>query len=249
MIARAQLDGVLTLRMAHGKANALDVELLEALVSELGGITADVRALVLTGSGSIFSAGVDLFRLTREGPEYVHRFLPLLSEFLQALFTLPIPVVAAVNGHAIAGGCLIALASDLRVMADGGGKIGVPELLVGVPFPVAALEIVRYAFPKERLQSLILTGRTMSARDALGMGLVDEVIAADEVMTRAQELARQLAQIPAPAYALTKRSLRAETVERIEKTANLHDPVVTEIWSAPQTHERIREYLRRTVGK
>src|SRR5689334_7286726 len=228
MIARTQQDGILTLRLAHGKASALDVELLYALLGELDGVAEDVGALVLTGTGSIFSAGVDLFRLTRDGPDYVRRFLPLLSRFLRTLFAFPGPVVAAVNGHAIAGGCVIALAADARLMAEGGGRIGVPELLVGVPFPAAALEIVRFAVPREKVQSLIYTGRTLPARDALAAGLVDEVVAADALLARAQELARQLTTIPPPVYSLTKRALRAEALERIDKAAEWLDPAALE---------------------
>jgi enoyl-CoA hydratase len=249
MIARSQLEGVLTLRLAHGKASALDVELLDALLHELDGVAEDVRALVLTGTGSIFSAGVDLFRLTREGPGYVRHFLPLLSRFLHRLFTFPRPVVAAVNGHAIAGGCVIVLACDARLMADDVGRIGVPELLVGVPFPAAALEVVRFAVPREKVQSLVYTGRTLSARDALGAGLIDEVVAPDALLTRAQELARQLATIPPPVFSLTKQSLRAEALERIDRAGERQDPAALEVWSAPQTHSSIREYLRRTLGK
>lgn len=249
MIERSLKDGVLTLRLAHGKASALDIELLAAVLHEFDSVAEDVRAVIITGSGSIFSAGVDLFRLTREGADYVPKFLPLLSRCLNALFTFPRPVIAAVNGHAIAGGCVIALATDARLMADGTGKIGVPELLVGVPFPTAALEIVRFAAPKEKLQSLIYTGRTLTARDALETGLVDEVVAPDALLVRAQDLAQQLAQIPPATYRLTKQSLRAETVERIEKVAEQQDRGVLEIWSLPQTHARIGEYLRRTVGK
>ena len=78
MIAHSQHEGVLTLRLAHGKASALDIELLDALARELDGAAEDVRALVLTGTGSIFSAGVDLFRLTQGGADYVRHFLPLL---------------------------------------------------------------------------------------------------------------------------------------------------------------------------
>jgi enoyl-CoA hydratase len=249
MIARSKTDGVLTLRLAHGKASALDIELLDALLHELEGIEEDVRALILTGSGSIFSAGVDLIRLTNDGADYVRRFLPLLSRFLVALFNFPRPVVAALNGHAIAGGCVMALASDLRIMADGGGKIGVTELLVGVPYPVAALEIVRFAIAKEHQQSLIYTGRTLSSADALRTGLVDEVVASASLMPRAQELAQTLAAIPAPVFGFTKKCLRAQALERMEKTAESLDATVLDAWSAPQTHERIRDYLRRTLRK
>jgi enoyl-CoA hydratase len=116
-------------------------------------------------------------RVTRDGADYVQRFLRTLVAF-------PRPVVVAVNGHAIAGGCLVVLACDVRLMADGTGRIGVPELLVGVPFPTVALEVVRFAVPPDKVQSLVYTGRTMSAREALGAGLIDEVADPDSLHRR-----------------------------------------------------------------
>jgi enoyl-CoA hydratase len=249
MIERSLHDGILTLRLAHGKASALDVELLDALLRELEGVAENVRALILTGTGSIFSAGVDLFRLTGEGPDYVRRFLPLLSRFLRTLFAFPRPVVAAVNGHAIAGGCVIVLACDVRLMAEGTGRIGVPELLVGVPFPTAALEVVRFAVPRDKVQSVIYTGRTVPPQEALRAGLVDEVVAPGDLPARAQEIAQQLASIPPPVYRLTKQALRAEVLEQIEKASEPHDRAALEVWSAAETHAHIREYLRRTLRK
>jgi enoyl-CoA hydratase len=249
MIERSEHEGILTLRLAHGKASALDVELLDALLHELDGPARDVGALILTGTGSIFSAGVDLFRLTREGADYVRRFLPLLSRFVRALFTFPGPVVAAANGHAIAGGCVIVLACDVRLMAEGAGRIGVPELLVGVPFPAAALEVVRFAVPRDKVQALIYTGRTLPPQEALAAGLVDEVVAPGELLARAREVAGQLALIPPQAYRLTKQALRAEALERIDRASESRDQAALEVWTAAQTHEHIRDYLRRTLRK
>jgi enoyl-CoA hydratase len=249
MIARSLHEDVLTLRLAHGKVSALDVELLEVLTRELDGVAEDVRALILTGTGSVFSAGVDLFRVTRGGADYVREFLPLLSRFVRTLFAFPRPVVAAVNGHAIAGGCVIALAADTRLMAEGDGRIGLPELLVGVPFPTAAMEVVRFTVPRKELQSLIYTGRTLAAREALGAGLVDLVVDSGELANRAQEVARQLAKIPPAAYRLTKQALRAEALKRIEEADELTDRAALEVWSAGETHAHIREYLHRTLGK
>ena len=249
MIERSQHDGILTLRLAHGKAGALDVELLDALLRELDGAAEDVRAVILTGTGTIFSAGVDLFRLTRDGADYVRRFLPLLSRFLRALFAFPKPVVAAANGHAIAGGCILVLAADARLMAEGAGTIGVPELLVGVPFPTVALEIVRFAVPPAGLQSLVYTGRTLPAREALAAGLIDEVVTPADLPTRAQELARRLALIPPPAFRQTKQALRAAALGRIDQAGEWQDQAALETWSAPETLAHVREYLRRTLGK
>jgi enoyl-CoA hydratase len=248
MIARSQQDGIVTVRLAHGKASALDAELLDGLLKEFESID-EVRALVLTGTRSIFSAGVDLLRLTRDGPDYVRHFLPSLARLVRALFAFPKPLVAAVNGHAIAGGCILVLACDVRIMADGTGRIGLPELLVGVPFPAAALEVVRFAVPRNQVQSLIYTGRSLLPQDALRAGLVDEVVAPDALQVRAQEVARQLAAIPPAAFALTKQALRAPALEQIDAAGERLDPAVLDEWTSADTLAHIREYLRRTLGK
>src|SRR5947207_14692026 len=106
MIERTESDGIVTLRLAHGKASALDIELCDELRRQFAAASS-ARAVILTGTGSIFSAGVDLFRLTSEGTAYVERFWPALSGMLDDLFHFPRPVVAAANGHAIAGGCFL----------------------------------------------------------------------------------------------------------------------------------------------
>ena len=249
MLDRSQRDGILTLRLTHGKAHALDVELLDALQRELDGPALDARAVILTGTDSIFSAGVDLVRLTREGPDYIRCFLPLMARFFRTLFAFPRPVVAACNGHAIAGGCIMLLAADLRVMADGPGLVGVPELLVGVPFPAAALEIVRFAVPRDHVQTLIYTGRTMSPAEALTAGLVDQVVAPGELESRAHAVAEHLARIPAASFRLTKAALRAEALQRIDRAESPPDAAVLEAWTAAKTLEHMRDYVRRTLRK
>jgi enoyl-CoA hydratase len=236
MIERTSSDGIVTLRLAHGKASAMDIELCEALRAELAA-SRDARAVVITGSGSIFSAGVDLFRMTRDGAAYVERFWPALSAVLEELFVFPRPVVAAANGHAIAGGCLLVAACDRRLMS--GGKIGVPELLVGVPFPLIAIEILKFAAGRDA-QQLAYSGATLAPEDARAKGLIDEVVDADALLPRAREVAERLAAIPAESFRLTKLSLR--------RGAN-HDAEALGVWSRPEIHAHIGDYLARTVGK
>src|SRR5581483_1444643 len=126
MIERSLTEGILTLQLAHGKASALDLELCSALQHEFESAaeSRDVRAVVLTGTGTIFSAGVDLPRLVNSGPKYVQDFVEALDAMLRAMFLFPKPSVAAMNGHAIAGGAIMAWSCDHRLMT--GGRIGVP---------------------------------------------------------------------------------------------------------------------------
>jgi enoyl-CoA hydratase len=243
MIERTDSDGIVTLRLNHGKASAMDIELLGALQRELTAAAAGARAIVLTGTGTAFCSGVDLSRVVDGGAGYVKRFIPLLCDALRQLFALPMPVVAAANGHAIAGGAILVYACDVRLMA--GGRIGVPELLVGVPFPAAILEIVRFAVP--RVQQFALTGRTVPADEALAAGMIDEVVAPDALLARAEELASQLAAVPAQSFRLAKAQLRAPALELMARDGR--DAEALAVWSDPAVHEHIREYLARTVRK
>jgi len=176
MIDTKTVDGVAVLSMTHGKANALDIEFCDALAARFNDLRkADTKAIVLTGRGKIFSAGVDLKRLSSGGAEYIRRFLPALHRLYEAAFFHPKPVVAAVNGHAIAGGCVLACCADRRLMARDAGRIGVTEILVGVPFPALAFEVVRFAVPPRYLPEFTLSGATYATDEALRRGWVDEV--------------------------------------------------------------------------
>jgi enoyl-CoA hydratase len=249
MIEQSRRGDIAVLTMAHGKANALDIELLEAITAQFGKLrAAPERAVVLTGQGRMFSAGVDLPRLADGGPDYVRRFLPALHRLYETVFFFPKPVVAAVNGHAIAGGCIVACACDHRLMARGKGRIGVPELLVGVPFPSLPLAIVRFATPVQHLQELVLGGATYAADEALARGLIDAVVDPDALIARACDIAAKLANVPPRSFALVKRDLRAPVLERWPQMRE-HDAEVREAWCAPETHAAIRRYLEQTLGK
>jgi enoyl-CoA hydratase len=232
-------SGVAVLRLNHGPVNALDVELLSALPNALAA-AAGARAVVLTGTGRCLSAGVDLKRIVAGGPAYVAEFLPALSSAALALFDHPSPTVAAVNGHALAGGCVLAAACDVRLMSA--GTIGLTELVAGVAFPTVPLEIMRYAAGPVAGE-LVLTGRTMDAEGARAAGLVHDVAEPGDLLSAAVARARLLAQSPAAVYALSKEQLHRPARQRIDADRPLDDPRVLELWSAPSTHARLRDYL------
>jgi enoyl-CoA hydratase len=234
---------VTVLRMRHGKVQALDLDLVDALAAALADAR-DAPALVLTGTGRAFSAGVDLKRLLAGDATYIETFLARLCAVMVQLFGHAGPVVAAVNGHAIAGGCVLALACDYKVMASGDATIGVPELRVGVPFPVAPLEILRFALADAHLQELVYAGRVYPAEAANARGLIDEVVDADGVMERAVQMARQFAAGPAARFRLTKQQLRRPALERIARDAPAFDPDIVAAWKDAGTLRAIDEYLK-----
>jgi enoyl-CoA hydratase len=229
---------VAVVELDHGKVNALDLELVTAISSTMADL-AQARAIVVTGAGSVFCAGVDLRRILDGGPEYVREFLAALNSAFLAVFDHPGPVVAAINGHAIAGGCVLAAACDLRLMS--GGTIGVTELRVGVPFPTAIMEIMRHA-AGPAAGSLALTGQPVTAAEAHRVGLVDTLVAPEDLLQAAVAAADRMARIPADAYALTKRQLHAPARDRIE-TLRADDIPVLELWQHPATMSTIAAYL------
>lgn len=249
MIERKDADGIRVLKLAHGKVSAMDIELGEALVAEMMvALDPSVRAVIVTGTGSAFSAGVDLFRVIKDGPEYGRRFLPVLDEFLRAVLTFPKPLIAAINGHAIAGGCILAAACDHRIMTEGVGRIGIPELAVGVPFPALPLQIMAARVPDGHLRDLVFTGRTVQIDEAKAIGLIDEKCPSGMLMERAHEVAQQMMSIPAGAFALTKEAFYSPILERTRQLADLNARVVN-AWMQQHTYDTIRTYLDRTIKK
>jgi enoyl-CoA hydratase len=250
MIEVKMVDGIAVVVLQHGKVNALDLEFCEAIAArfnELRGSAA--KAVVLTGQGKAFSAGVDLKRLSEEGTGYIRKFLPALHRLYEAVFFHPKPVIAAVNGHAIAGGAVLACCADHRLMARASGRIGVTELLVGVPFPALAFEIVRFAVPPRYLAEVMLTGATYESDAGLTRGWIDQVVEPPDLMNKAMAAAQQLAALSPSAFTQTKKQIRQAVSERLATGGSAADQVVTEIWTEPATLDRIRDYVARTLKK
>jgi enoyl-CoA hydratase len=250
MIDSKITDGIAVLTMTHGKANALDIEFCEALAARFQALRGEaVKAVVITGQGKMFSAGVDLKRLSEGGADYIRKFLPALHRLYDAVFFHPKPVVAAINGHAIAGGCVLAACADRRVAANDAGRMGVTELLVGVPFPALAFEIMRHATPPFYFNETILSGATYPAETLLHRGWANELVEPALLTERALAAAQSLAALSPPAFAQTKMQIRQPVSERMAASGEATDKAVTEIWCAPATLGFIRDYVARTLKK
>jgi enoyl-CoA hydratase len=250
MIEFEECGAVTIVRMARGKGNALNAEMVEALCDALDRLDGSAaRAAVLTGQGSVFSAGVDLPALVAGGPEYVRRFIPLLQRSFERLATFPRPLVAAVNGHAIAGGAIIMLGCDQRLLARGTARVGLTEVRVGVEFPAWALELARFATPPQHFPTLICTGRTWPPEEALARGLVDELVDPERLLERACAVAKELASIPAATFAATKLAVRLPMIEAARRQAALTDEALLDRWCAPETLRQVAAFAEQTIKR
>ncbi|HEY7458404.1 MAG TPA: enoyl-CoA hydratase/isomerase family protein [Xanthobacteraceae bacterium] len=249
MFTLTRAGSIAVLTMQHGKANALDTEFCKALAAEFEKLgKSDARAVVLTAQGKIFSAGVDLLRATTSGPNYFRSFLPALDRLYRTIFFFPKPVVAAVNGHAIAGGCILACAADRRLLARGDGRMGVTELLVGLPFPPLAFEIMRYVTAPARFPQVIYTGTTFPSKEALALGLADELVAPERLLEDAMGRAEQLAALRPEAFAITKRQMRRPVLDALKRHRG-SEQAATKVWLKRETAASIRDYVARTFKK
>jgi enoyl-CoA hydratase len=209
-------DGVAVLRLVRPPVNALDLELVQAIGAGVAdAVESGARALVLSGAGSCFSAGIDM----KVAPTYDARqrreSAQAIDAMVAAICAAPLPVVAAVNGHAFGGGLVIALACDVRLAARGDYKLALNEVAAGVPFPPGPLEVVRAELDPSVMRDLCLTGRSVGPDEALALRVLDEIVQARELLVRARERALELAEFPA--YAVLKAQVRGPLIAELEQ--------------------------------
>ena len=220
--------------MRHGPANALDPALVRQLGESLDEAERDGRPLVLTGNDRFFSAGLDLAGLPADREE-MGEFVDAFDELVRRLFLFPCPTVAAVNGHAVAGGAILAAACDVRIGATGSYRIGVSEVQLGVVFPATAFEVLRAAIPAARTADVLLRGRLTGPEDAVTNGFLHELTEPEELAARAAERAEELGALPRGAYTHTKRELRDEFAERALRQRAAKRELFLDTWFSEQS--------------
>jgi enoyl-CoA hydratase len=223
-------DGVVVMTADRAPANAMDVTLLGDILEALDQVASDLpRALVLAGRAGFFSAGADLKAIPGYDAEDQRRMVTGINDMALGLYELPCPVVGAITGHAIAGGFVLALCTDIRV-ASSAGSYGLTEVKVGVPYPQAAIGVVTAELAPHAARVLALGNQLIDGARCLRLGVFDEVVEPEHVLPRALELAAGLAAFPAEVYARTKRELRGATVARL-RSAAAEDPLLAQ-WVA-----------------
>jgi enoyl-CoA hydratase len=241
----AEHDGVATVTMNRPPANAIDLSFLDELDRALLAIgqRSAIRAMVLTGHGSVFCAGLDLKEIPGYDRAQQNRMLAGLNELLRRLYAMPIPTVAAINGHAIAGGLVLALACDWRVAVETGALFGLTEIRVGVPYPTAAGAIVRAELASAAARELVLAGKNHQTARALALGVVDELQPLGLLAERGRAVALELAAAPAEGYARIKRQLRQTALAQMSEAIAGGDPLHDK-WLLAETQSAAARLLR-----
>jgi enoyl-CoA hydratase len=225
-VTRQERDGgVLLLSVDRPPANAMDVALLDELVRALADVAqSPPGALVLAGRAGFFSAGADLKLVPTYGDAEQRQMVEGINAMALGVYELPCPVVGAITGHAIAGGLVLALCTDIRVAARE-GSYGLTEVKVGVPYPQAAIGVVAAELAPQAARRLSFGNELLGADDCLRLGVFDEVLDGAAVLDRALAIAAELAAFPADVYARTKRDLRGATASRLRAAAK-EDPLL-----------------------
>jgi enoyl-CoA hydratase len=235
---------IVTLR--HPPANAMNIELTEELTSVFQTLGEDrsIRSVVLTGQGKSFCAGVDLKTVPSFGASDQRRMVNALNRVFYAVYSCPVPVVGAINGHAIAGGLVLTLCCDWRIAANTPFLIGLTEVRVGVPYPVNAMEVVRQELRPETARRMVLFGRNITASSGFESGLFDEIVEPDALGEKALAAANEFSALPPGAFAASKRQLRRQAYEAMEAAMAGAEPLLNG-WLSRETVEAAAAVLAR----
>ena len=234
-------DDVYTLTIDGPGKNSLSTPVMEAVIRQVR--EAAGRPVLVVGAGDAFSAGLNLKEVASLDGAGMERYLHLLDDMMDALFDYPAPMVACVNGHAIAGGCVIALCADVRVAAgDSTVRIGLNEVALGLEFPPKIMKLARHRLARHQVERVLLEAGLYDPRRAVELGLIDEVAA--DAPVRARAVLSALASHPHPIYAATKRTLRAGALALSEADRRyFHDEVLPR-WTAPAVKEKVLAALK-----
>ena len=245
MVALSKNGQVATVTLQRPPANAMSIELTEQIADIFDGVANDpgIRAVIFTGQGKSFCAGLDLKIVPLLGDAEQKRLLNALNRAFCSVYSCPVPVIGAINGHAIAGGLVLALACDWRIGADWPFLAGLTEVLVGIPYPAAAIQIARQELSPRVARDLILFGQNITARSALEWGVLDQLVPTEELMERAMAKALQVSKLPQIGFGKVKRQLRSDNLSMIGAAIAGNEPLLNG-WLSKETIEAAASVLK-----
>ena len=234
---------IATVTLQRGKVNALNEPMVEEIADSFGNLETDaeVNSIVFTGSGKFFSFGFDVPEFFKYPKKDFIRYLEKFTNLYTYLFQFPKPIVAALNGHAIAGGCMLATACDFRIMATGKGKISLNEITFGSPVFAGSAEMLRFWVGSRNAQSILYSGAMYSAEEAFGLGLVDQMSSEDTLAEDARKVAQELGEKAGLAFTSIKKLLRKPVAKAMVKHGEDSILECADIWYSKTTREKLKQ--------
>jgi Delta3-Delta2-enoyl-CoA isomerase len=241
-IAVTRDQDIVTVTLCRGKVNAMNEAMVEELAACFGTIEADetLRAVILTGEGSFFSFGFDIPEFLSYPKEAFTRYLLKFTGLYTYLFTFPKPIIAALNGHTVAGGCMLATACDYRLMVSGKAKIALNEINFGASVFAGSVALLEYCVGSHNAQKILFSGRMLGADEAMGLGLVDRVTTSEDLPHEALRVAQDYASKDASAFREIKNLLRKPVTEAIMKSEEASIQAFVNIWYSENTWKNLQ---------
>lgn len=242
-IETQKYEGIGTLRLARGKVNAINGEVVHQLSEALETFKNDsaVKAVILTGKGDFFSFGFDVPEFLSYSQESFFDFMKSFTGLYTDMFLYRKPIIAAINGHAMAGGCMLALACDVRIMVSGNAKISLNEIEFGSSVPAGSVEMLRFCVGNKNAMAILYGGALYSAEEAGHIGLVDEIASDGKLFEQASYRAKFFGQKSADAFNATKMLIRNPIAEIMKVNEQESIKRFVEIWYSDSTWQKIKQ--------
>jgi len=251
MIKLDKQNGITTLQLSRPKVNAINLDLVQLLTQHLHELKSDnsTQGIILTGLPGVFSGGLDVIDLYPRTREYMDRFWHEFTDLLLELFTFPKPIISAVSGHSPAGGTVLAIMTDYRIMADGEYTIGLNEVAVGLILPESICCVYQYLLGGRQAELLASTGALVSPEKALELGMIDEIAAPYKLMDRAKLVMDQWLKLPIRQFIHTKLQLRAQTINQIKACQQSDIEQMTKTWFDPTFRKVMGALVKKLTGQ
>lgn len=244
-------EHIIFIGLDRGKSNALHLEMVQELHQEirLAKDNPAIEALILHGKEGFFSSGLDLINLYAYDREQMHKFWTAFMDLIYELAAFPKPSIASITGHSPAGGCVLAICCDYRIMAEGDFIIGLNEIPVGITVPSSIFELYSFWLGQAEAYRSLLVGRLMNTQEALSSKLVDELVPADRVNTAATRRAKSVMQFDKKAWSASKLNLRQNLLQKLQldKETAIHQ--VLEQWWQPSTRAILKTIIENLTKK
>ena len=236
-------DGIATLTLSREKVNALNKPVVEHLNGRLADLQNDgsVKAIILTGQGKFFSFGFDIPEFLSYSKKSFTEYLTKFTGLYTYMFLFPKPLVAALNGHSVAGGCMLATACDHRIMVSGKARISLNEIGFGSSLFAGNIEMLKFHVGEKNAETIVYSGAMYSAEEALQLGLIDQISSEGDLMDQARKVAQEFAKKDAAAFMSIKGLLRRPVAEEMIKREKDSILEFVDIWYSENTWKNLQE--------